>query len=111
MDTDVGGSRRTIHIGNLNYKTSEETLEKSFSKFGGIENVYIVQGGGGRSRGYGFIEYKTENEAREAISVMNRSMLEESEITVDFSQKGSIVRRVNTEQFRDGPRRFPPRGV
>jgi len=105
MDNESGGSRRTIHIGNLNYDTSEETLEKYFSNFGKIQNVYIV-GGNGRSRGYGFIEYEKEDDAREAISKSNRSMLEGNELSVDFSQKGSIIKRMDGD---NPPRRFPPR--
>jgi len=103
-------SRRTLHVGNLSYKMTEENLEKLFSKFGKISQVYIVQNRN-RPSSYGFVEYDTEEEARNALSNMNQSIVDDNEIRVDFSN-GAIVKGSDRDDRDDNqpPRRFPPRG-
>jgi len=50
--------KKTIFIGRLSYKTTEQTLRQAFEKFGTIVKLRIVKDLDGKSRGYGFIEYK-----------------------------------------------------
>jgi len=97
-------SRNTLYIGNLNYNTTEKDLENLFEKYGKINNIYVVTSGN-RPRGYAFIEYETEDEAREALARMNRTEVDEREITVDFSNEGKIVK--GSSEFVP---RFPSRG-
>lgn len=47
-------NRYTLFVGNLNYKTTEESLEKFFQDCGGVISVRIGRGQGGRSKGFGF---------------------------------------------------------
>ena len=50
-----------LYVGNLNYKTTEDTLKQLFSQFGEVISVNILQG-----RGFGFIEMATPESAAEA---------------------------------------------
>ena len=56
---------RTIFVGRLDYKTTEETVRRTFDKvFGDVVSVRIVRDTTtGKSRGYGFVEFKDEREA------------------------------------------------
>lgn len=56
---------RTIFVGRLDYKTTEETLRRTFDKvFGDVVSVRIVRDiNTNKSRGYGFVEFKDEREA------------------------------------------------
>lgn len=55
----------TIFVGRLNYKTTEETLKRTFDKvFGDVVSVHIVRDvKTNKSRGYGFVEFKDDREA------------------------------------------------
>ena len=47
-------SMTSIKVGNLNYRTTAEDLQNTFSKFGEIGDVFIPQGDRG-SKGFGFV--------------------------------------------------------
>ena len=49
-----------LYIGNLNYKTTEESMKNFFSKYGAIKDIKIIQSEG-RSKGFGFITFEEEN--------------------------------------------------
>ncbi len=61
-----------LYVGNLSYNTTEEELKELFSQCGTPESVRILtDGGSGRSKGFGFVEFKDEGEARAAIATLN----------------------------------------
>jgi len=58
-----------LYVGNLPYNTTEEDLRNLFSQHGNVDNVAVVTDRDtGRSRGFGFVEFQDDNEARNAIS-------------------------------------------
>jgi len=58
-----------LYVGNLPYQTSEDDLRKLFSQYGAVESVAVITDRDtGRSKGFGFVEFPDENEARAAIS-------------------------------------------
>ncbi|MCL5050321.1 MAG: RNA-binding protein [Firmicutes bacterium] len=53
----TGGDARTLYVGNLPFKTSEEDVEKLFSQYGQVSEVRLVKDRRtGRKKGYGFVE-------------------------------------------------------
>ena len=66
-DKNIGGSDPycTIFVGRLDYKTTKETLRRTFDKvFGDVVSVRIVKDANtGKSRGYGFVEFSDERSA------------------------------------------------
>ena len=61
-----------VYVGNLSWGTNEETLQERFSEFGEVVSVTIIRDReSGRSRGFGFVEFSTENAAKAAIDGMN----------------------------------------
>jgi RNA recognition motif-containing protein len=65
-----------LYVGNLPFGASEEDLRKLFSEAGAVQSVKIVTDSySGRSRGFGFVEMTSQEEAEKAISVVNGKTL------------------------------------
>jgi len=65
-----------IYIGNLSYNVSEDELGKAFRSFGQVETVKIIRDKySGQSKGFGFVEMPSAEEARSAITDLNGKQL------------------------------------
>ena len=61
-----------LYVGNLPYQTSEEDLRNLFSQYGNVESVAVITDREtGRSKGFGFVEFGDDTEARNAISALS----------------------------------------
>jgi len=61
-----------IYVGNLSYEVSEEDLRQAFAAFGQVSSATIIKDKySGQSKGFGFVEMPSAEEARSAISQMN----------------------------------------
>ena len=61
-----------LYVGNLNYQTQEAELRDLFAQHGEVLSSNIVSDRDtGRSRGFGFVEMGTEEEARAAENALN----------------------------------------
>ncbi len=61
-----------IYVGNLSRQTTEDDLRKAFEGFGQVESVNIIMDKfSGESRGFGFVEMPSKDEAQKAIEEMN----------------------------------------
>ena len=59
---------KKLYIGNLPFSASEQGLSETFAQCGTVESVKIITDRDtGRSKGFGFIEMSTDEEAQEAI--------------------------------------------
>ena len=58
-----------IYVGNLPYSATDETLNEQFSRFGSVSSSKVIMDRDtNRSKGFGFIEMSTADEAEEAIA-------------------------------------------
>ena len=61
-----------IYVGNLSYNVSEDELSAAFRSFGQVETVRIIKDKySGQSKGFGFVEMPSTEEARSAITDLN----------------------------------------
>jgi cold-inducible RNA-binding protein len=61
-----------IFVGNLNFKTSEGTLQQLFSAHGAVDEVFIATDREtGRPRGFAFVTMSDDNQAKAAIEALN----------------------------------------
>lgn len=61
-----------IYVGNLSAEVSEEDLRQAFEAFGEIASVTIIKDKfSGKSRGFGFVEMPSNEEAQSAIEDLN----------------------------------------
>jgi RNA recognition motif-containing protein len=63
---------KKLYVGNLPFSATEEGLSSTFAQFGTIESVRIITDRDtGRSKGFGFVEMSTDEEAQNAINSLN----------------------------------------
>ncbi|MDX2414550.1 MAG: RNA-binding protein [Bacteroidales bacterium] len=61
-----------IFVANLSFQTKEEELRQLFEEFGQVDSVNIVTDRySGRSKGYGFVDMPSEEEALLSIESLN----------------------------------------
>jgi len=61
-----------LYVGNLSFDTSSEQLQTIFSEAGTVQSASVVEDREtGRSRGFGFVEMSTKEEAQAAISALD----------------------------------------
>lgn len=61
-----------IYVGNLPYSATESEVSALFAEHGEVgETVLIMDRETGRPKGFGFVEMRNENEAREAIGKLD----------------------------------------
>ena len=57
-----------VYVGNLSYDLSEEDLKTAFGEYGEVTSAKIISDRySGRSKGFGFIEMTSDDEAKAAI--------------------------------------------
>lgn len=65
---------KRLYVGNLAYSLDENALRQIFSASGQVESVRIITDrDSGRSKGFGFVEMSTDEEAENAIQTLNGS--------------------------------------
>ena len=73
-----------LYVGNLSYETTEAELRELFSAHGTVESVNLItEGGSGRSKGFGFVEFRDDKEANAAITALNGTELRGRTINVN----------------------------
>lgn len=61
-----------LYVGNLSFQTNEDRLRVAFEAFGNVADVVIIRDREtGRSRGFGFVDFSSEDEGRVAAEAMN----------------------------------------
>ncbi|KAI8010296.1 U11/U12 small nuclear ribonucleoprotein 35 kDa protein [Camellia lanceoleosa] len=82
----IGDPYCTIFVGHLSHLTTEQTLRKAMSKYGKVKNLRLVRHiVTGASCGYAFVEFETEREMRHAYEDAHHSLIDDSEILVDYN--------------------------
>ena len=75
---------KKLYVGNLSYNTHEEDLREAFSKIGEVTSAtLIVDQTNGRSKGFGFVEMASDEDAAKAITAMNGTTFMDRTITVN----------------------------
>ncbi len=76
-----------LYVGNLNFSTLEDTLEKVFSRYGEITSVSIIKDRNtDKSKGFGFIEYSDSSSIQKAVSAMDGKELDGRKLRVSVAQ-------------------------
>ena len=60
-----------IYVGNLNYRTSEESIRRLFEQYGEVQSVKLIKDRDtGKKKGFGFVEMGDDSAAK-AIEALN----------------------------------------
>jgi RNA recognition motif-containing protein len=75
---------KKLYVGNLSYGISDSSLEQLFSAYGSVQSAQVIMDRDtGRSKGFGFVEMGSDEEAQAAISSMNGKEIEGRALTVN----------------------------
>jgi RNA recognition motif-containing protein len=73
-----------LYVGNLSYKADEQSLTELFSQAGSVTSAkIIVDKMSGRSKGFGFVEMATTEEAEKAVEMYNNFSYQERQLVVN----------------------------
>ena len=76
-----------LFIGGLSFSTSSERLREVFAQAGGVESATVVTDREtGRSRGFGFVEMATTEEAEAAVKKFNGQEVDGRTLKVEFAK-------------------------
>ena len=77
-----------LFVGNLSWDTSEDDLRQHFAKCGRVKSVKIITDKNtGKSKGFGFVEMETADEANAAIQMLHDLNLHERNLRVSLAQE------------------------
>lgn len=63
---------KKLYVGNLTYEVTNSELERLFQPHGQVESAQVIMDREtGRSKGFGFVEMGTQQEAQAAIQALN----------------------------------------
>lgn len=77
-----------LFVGSLAWATTDESLTNHFAQAGTVAKAYVVtERDTGRSRGFGFVEMATPEEAQKAVEELHGSTLDGREINVNEARE------------------------
>lgn len=59
-----------LYVGNLPYSVTDDDLRQLFAEYGTVESANVINADG-RSKGFGFVQFETDEEAKKAIEALN----------------------------------------
>lgn len=95
---------KRIYVGNLPFSSTEDDVRNLFSEAGTVASVSLISDKfSGRSRGFGFVEMASDDEANKAISSLNGRRVGERELVVNEAKP--MGERREGGSYRGGGRR------
>jgi len=85
---------KKLYVGNLSYTSTEDKLRNYFSGFGTVASAKIIVDQDGNSKGFGFIEMGSDEEANAAITGTNG---------IEFDGRKLRVNEAMDKRRRDQP--------
>ena len=78
---------KKLYVGGLPYSVTDDRLHELFSAHGTVESANVITDRySDQSRGFGFVEMSTQEEAEQAIAALNGTELEGRSLTVNISK-------------------------
>lgn len=75
---------KKLYVGNLPYKTTSDSLQEMFAQAGSVTSATVISDKfSGRSKGFGFVEMSSDDEASKAIEMFNGQEMEGRKLIVN----------------------------
>ncbi len=75
---------KKLYVGNLSYSIRNSDLEEMFAAHGAVQSAQVIMDrDSGRSKGFGFVEMESDQEARAAIAALNGKEYDGRALTVN----------------------------
>ncbi len=76
-----------LYVGNLSYAVRDEDLQQQFSSYGHVQSAKVMmERDTGRSKGFGFVEMSSSEEAEAAIRGLNGQNMGGRDLTVNIAR-------------------------
>jgi RNA recognition motif-containing protein len=76
-----------LYVGNLSYDTTEDGLRTLFAEAGTVVSVEIIKDRKtGRNKGFAFVTMSSDEEAQNAIKILNEKMLDDRAVKVNIAR-------------------------
>lgn len=90
-----------IYVGNLSFSVSSEDLKTKFEQYGNVASAnVIIDRDSGRSKGFGFVEMSSAQEANDAINALNGSDFQGRALTVNEAKPQAPRENRSFSKFR-----------
>ncbi|EKE04629.1 MAG: RNP-1 like protein RNA-binding protein [uncultured bacterium] len=90
-----------LFIGNLNFKTSEEDLMELLKEYGEVKSLQIIKDRDtGRSKGFGFVEMATKEQAESVMENLNGAEFDGKVLKVDYAKEKEESGRGGRPDFK-----------
>jgi RNA recognition motif-containing protein len=77
-----------MYVSNLSFHTKDEELKNLFAEFGAVSSAKVISDREtGQSRGFGFVEMGSDDEAKEAIKGLNGKEIEGRAMSVSVARE------------------------
>src|SRR5262245_63465678 len=107
LDREDSTIPRKVFVGNLSFNTTQDRLREPFATAGQVASVHIgTDRETGRSRGFAFVEFSSEEEAQKAISSFNDFELDGRKLRVNAAEDRPPRRSGGPAPFSAPPRSF-----
>jgi cold-inducible RNA-binding protein len=85
---------KKLYVGSIPFNATEESLRELFASIGEVESVKIITDADtGRSKGFGFVEMSSAEDAKKAIDQLNGTK---------FMERALVVNEARPQQPREG---------
>lgn len=75
---------KKLYVGGLPYATTQDELQNAFAQAGNVTSaIIIVDKMSGRSKGFGFVEFASDEDAQKAIEMFNGKDFQGRNLTVN----------------------------
>lgn len=79
---------KKLFVGNLPFDTTSDQLSELFTRVGSVQSATVMTDRAtGRSRGFGFVEMSTDDEARNAVTELNGKEFQGRNLNVDEARE------------------------
>ena len=79
---------KRIFVGNLPFSATDQVLLDTFAQYGNVESAKVITDRAtGRSKGFGFVEMSSEDEAQAAVNMFNGTDVDGRSIVVDIARE------------------------
>jgi RNA recognition motif-containing protein len=96
---------KKLYVGNMNYSTTEDGLRTLFAQYGTVASIHLITDQQtGKSKGFGFVEMSSEEEAQKAIEGLNGYQMDGRALKINEAHDKK--ERDDEDGFRKSNRRF-----
>ncbi|GAV75931.1 RRM_1 domain-containing protein [Cephalotus follicularis] len=92
---------KNLYVKNFDGDVTEDFIKKLFSAYGKVHSVSIMKDRNGKSRGFGFVKFKSPEAAKNAVQALNGELVGSKTLFVGRAQKKAERAEILKREFKD----------